>query len=345
MSADFVELGVTSNFSFLRGASHGSELVATALAQGYGAMGVADRNTLAGVVRVHAPAQKHGLRPLIGCRLDVRDAPAMLAYPQNRAGYGRLCELLSRGKLRAEKGGCHIDLADVAAFQESLILIALPQRNLAEHLPHMVARLPSLSHIAASMTYHGDDVAQVTRLDRLARNHDLGLLATNNVLYHMPARRPLQDVMTAIREKVTLAEAGYLLEANAERHLKSPEEMARLFARWPHAVRASVEIAEAIDFSLDELRYEYPSEVVPAGKTPMQHLRDLTQAGAARRYPTGVPTKVQALLEKELGLIEKMEIPQYFLTVHDIVAYARGLENPILCQGRGSAANSAVCYC
>ncbi|MGD1955116.1 MAG: error-prone DNA polymerase, partial [Sphingomonadales bacterium] len=345
MSADFVELGVTSNFSFLRGASHGSELVLTALTQGYGAMGVADRNTLAGVVRVHAPAQKHGLRPLIGCRLDLRDAPAMLAYPQNRAGYGRLCELLSRGKLRAEKGGCHIDLADVAAFQESLILIALPQRNLAEHLPHMVARLPSLSHIAASMTYHGDDVAQVTRLDRLARNHDLGLLATNNVLYHMPARRPLQDVMTAIREKVTLAEAGYLLEANAERHLKSPEEMARLFARWPHAVRASVEIAEAIDFSLDELCYEYPSEVVPAGKTPMQHLRDLTQAGAARRYPTGVPTKVQALLEKELGLIEKMEIPQYFLTVHDIVAYARGLENPILGQGRGSAANSAVCYC
>ncbi|MEM7568395.1 MAG: error-prone DNA polymerase [Pseudomonadota bacterium] len=345
MTADFIELGITSNFSFLRGASHGHELVLTALAQGYEAMGIADHNTLAGVVRVHAPAGKEGLRPLIGCRLDLLDAPSMLAYPTDRAAYGRLCELLSLGKRRAEKGACHLHLEDVAQHQSGLILVALPSADIAQQLPRMTDVLPSLTHLAASMLYRGDDVAQVTRLDRLARTYDMCLLGTNDVLYHTPQRRPLQDVMTCIREKTTLANAGYLLEANAERHLKSPEEMARLFARWPHALRASVEIAGAIDFSLDELRYEYPSEVVPEGKTAMQHLRDLTQVGAARRYPDGVPAKVAAQIEKELALIEKMEIPQYFLTVHDIVAFARALPSPILCQGRGSAANSAVCYC
>lgn len=341
----FVELGITSNFSFLRGASHGEELVLQALALGYDAMGIADHNTLSGVVRVHGPAKKHGLTPIIGARLDMTDAPPLLAYPKDRAAYGRLCELLSLGKMRADKGACEIALSDVADHQEGLILIALPQRGIAQALPKMLEALPSLTHLAASYLYRGDDAARINRLDALARASGLGLLATNDVLYHAPSRRPLQDVMTCIREKKTLAQAGYVLEANGERHLKSPAQMAKLFGSWPHALKASVEIGRACQFSLDELRYEYPEEVVPEGQTPSAYLRTLTMQGADARYPQGVPGTVKASLEKELQLIDTLDIPQYFLTVYDIVAYARALPKPILCQGRGSAANSAVCYC
>ncbi|MEO0410796.1 MAG: error-prone DNA polymerase [Pseudomonadota bacterium] len=341
----FIELGITSCFSFLRGASHGQELVRKAKALGYDALGIADHNTLSGVVRVHGPAKKNEMRPIIGCRLNLIDAPSLLAYPMDRAGYGRLCELLSLGKMRAEKGQCEIALADVADHQDGLILIALPNADIEKHLPRMTAALPGLTHLAASYLYRGDDTARIHRLDRLAQAHGLTLLATNDVLYHTPSRRPLQDVMTCIREKTSLTKAGYLLEANGERHLKSPAEMARLFRLWPHALHASVEIAKACRFSLDELRYEYPEEVVPEGQTPIDYLRALTFEGAQSRYPGGIPDKVMTALEKELGIIERLKIPQYFLTVHDIVKYARDLPQPILCQGRGSAANSAVCFC
>src|SRR5947209_8585721 len=346
--APYVELGVTSPFSFLRGASDAIELVLTALELGMHSIGIADRNTLAGVVRMHSACKEAGLKPLIGCRLDLTDAPSLLAYPISREGYGRLSRLLSIGKMRAEKGECELSLVDVAAHAEGIAFIAWPEDDLAafeRELPRLREALTSLRHVAAAYLYRGADAARIERLDRLARKHGCTILATNDVHYHAADRRPLQDVVTCIREKVMIATAGYLLKSNAERHLKSPLEMARLFARWPHAISATREFADALDFSLDELRYEYPKETVPDGGTPQQHLEHLTWQGAEERWPDGIPEKVLEQLRHELALIERLDFARYFLTVHDIVAFARSLEPPILCQGRGSAANSAVCYC
>jgi error-prone DNA polymerase len=346
--APYVELGVTSPFSFLRGASDAIELVLAALSHGYDSIGIADRNTLAGVVRMHSAAKEAGLRPLIGCRLDLNDAPSLLAYPIDRDGYGRLSRLLSLGKMRAEKGECELSLDDVAAHSDGIAFIAWPNDDLdafTAELARLREALPSLKHVAASWLYRGDDNARIERLDRLARAHGCTILATNDVHYHAADRRPLQDVVTCIREKVTIATAGYLLNPNAERHLKSPAEMARLFARWPHAISATREFADALHFSLDELRYEYPKETVPDSKSPQEYLEHLTWKGAHERWPDGIPEKVLKQLNYELPLIERLDFARYFLTVHDIVAYARSLDPPILCQGRGSAANSAVCYC
>ncbi|MCJ8191307.1 error-prone DNA polymerase [Sphingomicrobium aestuariivivum] len=346
--APYVELGVTTPFSFLRGASDAIELVLTALEKGMDAIGVADRDTLAGVVRVHSAAKAAGLTPLIGCRLCPVDAPELLAYPLSREGYANLSALLSTGKMRCEKGECDLLLSEIAARGADIAFIAIPGEDVdafAEALPALVAALPGLAHVAASYLYRGNDVARIERLDRLARAHRCSILATNDVHYHAPEKRPLQDVMTCIREKVTLETAGWRLHANAERHLKGPGEMAALFERWPHAIHATRAFADAIDFSLDELAYEYPEETCPGGRTPQQHLEHLTWAGSSRRWPEGVPPAIIAQLKKELALIEKLDFARYFLTVHDIVAYARSLDPPILCQGRGSAANSAVCYC
>ncbi|MEP7129695.1 MAG: PHP domain-containing protein, partial [Sphingomicrobium sp.] len=346
--APFVELGVASPFSFLRGASDAIALVLRALELGMDSIGIADRNTLAGIVRMHSACKGAGLRPLIGCRLDLTDAPSLLAYPVDREGYGRLSRLLSLGKMRAEKGECELSLADVAAHREGIAFIAWPQHDLdafETELPRQRQALPSLRHVAASWLYRGDDSARIERLDRLARANGCTILATNDVHYDVPQRRPLQDVVTCIREKVTIATAGYLLNPNAERHLKSPGEMARLFARWPHAIAATRAFADSLRFSLDELRYEYPRETVPEGRSPQEHLQHLTREGARQRWPGGVPDTVLAQLKHELALIEKLDFARYFLTVHEIVAFARSLDPPILCQGRGSAANSAVCYC
>jgi error-prone DNA polymerase len=346
--SDYVELGVSSPFSFLRGASDAIELVGAALPLGFDAIGIADRNTLAGVVRMHSACDAVGLTPLIGCRLDLSDAPSLLAYPIDRDGYGRLSSLLSLGKMRADKGECDISLVDVAEHAEGIAFIAWPQDDLADfeqELPRLREALTSLRHVAATWLYRGDDSARIERLDRIARRHGCSILATNDVLYHAPDKRPLQDVMSCIREKVTLTTAGYLLNPNAERHLKSQAEMARLFARWPHAISATREFADALHFSLNELRYEYPRETVPDGRTPQQHLEHLTWEGARRFWGDKVPYKVLTQLNYELKLIEKLDFARYFLTVHDIVAFARNLDPPILCQGRGSAANSAVCYC
>ncbi len=238
----YVELGVSSPFSFLRGASDAIELVMTALPLGYDAIGIADRNTLAGVVRMHSACTSAGIRPLIGCRLDLTDAPSLLAYPVDRDGYGRLSRLLSLGKMRAEKGECELSLTDVAAHRDGIAFIAWPNDDLdlfEGELPRLHNALTSLHHVAASWLYRGDDNARIERLDRLAKSHGCNSLATNDVHYHAPDRRPLQDVVTCIREKVTIATAGYLLNPNAERHLKSPAEMMRLFARWPHAIAAT----------------------------------------------------------------------------------------------------------
>ena len=347
-AAPYVELGVSTPFSFLRGASDAIELTLTALKLGYDAIGVADRNTLAGIVRMRSACEGAGLKPLIGCRLDLTDAPSLLAYPIDRDGYGRLSRLLSLGKMRADKGECEIALGDVTEHSEGVAFIAWPTDDLADfeqELPRLRDALTSLRHVAASWLYRGDDGARIERLDRIARRNGCTILATNDVHYHAPDRRPLQDVITCIREKVTLTTAGYLLNPNAERHLKSPEEMARLFARWPHAISATREFADKLNFSLEELRYEYPRETVPEGRTPQQHLEHLTWAGAHARWGERIPYKVLTQLNHELKLIEKLDFARYFLTVHGIVAFARSLDPPILCQGRGSAANSAVCYC
>jgi len=408
--APFVELGLLSCFSFLRGASDAVDLVSMARKQGYDAIGIADANSMAGVVRVHGEAQALKLRPVIGARIETVEGLAFLAYPRDRAAYGRVCQLISAGRMHTldgewqDKGACDISLTMLAAHGEGVQLILLPPDDLTQifdlsrHsreggnpdegcgkeqgqlgpclrrgdeerlkgsekpylrlvptpppvgdleavLPHLAVQLPTLRHIAASYLYRGDDVARINRLDMLARANGLALLATNDVHYATPDKRPLQDVMSAIRHKTTVAKAGYLLHANAERHLKPPEEMQRLFARWPHAIEAAREVADACRFSLDELRYEYPQEIYPDGMTPQQYLECETWKGATRRYPEGLPESVRETLQRELGMIAKLDLARYFLTIKDIVDYARGQDPPILCQGRGSAANSAVCYC
>ena len=349
----YAELDVTTNFSFLRGGSHAEELVATAKALGLAAIAVTDRNTLAGVVRAHLAAHEvGGIKFIVGARLDLDDAPSLLAYPTDRAAYGRLCRLLTLGQRRAEKGKCTLHLADVAAHADGLIFIALPPEDFPSFGNDFESQLRRIKqalgrktrlYLAAHHSYRGDDRARIEALAQLAARVGLPLVATNAVLYHAAHRRPLQDVLTCIREKCTIHDAGLKLEANAERHLKPPQEMARLFAGHEEALAHTVEIADACSFSLDELKYEYPDEPVPECKTPQSHLEYLTWEGAAWRFPGGIPEKVRDTLEKELALIEELDYARYFLTVHDIVHYARHLD--ILCQGRGSAANSAVCYC
>jgi error-prone DNA polymerase len=257
--ANYVELGVTTPFSFLRGASDAIELVLTALELGMDAIGIADRNTLAGVVRMHSAAKGAGLRPLIGCRIDPVDCPSLLAYPRDPEAYGRLSRMLSLGKMRSAKGECDLKLSEIALHAEGIILIAMPGEDLDAFeaaLPAMAEALPVMRHVAAAHLYRGDDLARIERLDQMAKRHGLGILATNEVHYHIPDRRPLQDVMSCIREKVTLANAGFLLNPNAERHLKSPAEMERLFARWPHAIKATREVAYSLHFFLDDINSE-----------------------------------------------------------------------------------------
>ena len=352
--SDFVELGISTCFSFLRGASDAVDLATTANALGYHKLGCADLNTMAGVVRLHAEARKAQVTPVIGCRLKLVTGDAFLAYPRNRAAYGRLCTLLSKGKMQATngswqvKGACDITLDDLAQHSADVQLIVLPGPDLdhfSAGLRRLTRALPTLKHIAASYLYHGDDRARINRLDDLAKAQGLSVLATNDVHYHAPEQRPLQDVMTCILHKTTIQKAGFLLDANAERHLKSPEQMKALFAAWPHAIDATRSVADACNFDLRELSYEYPQETVPDGRTPQGYLEEQTWKGAAWRYSDGIPDAVSATLRKELALIAKLEIAQYFLTIQNIVNYARyECKPPILCQGRGSAANSAVCY-
>jgi error-prone DNA polymerase len=343
---DYVELEVTSNFSFLRGASHPEELVAEAVSLGHRAVAIADRNTLAGVVRAHKAADEQGCRLVVGCRLDLTDRPSLLCFPMDRAAYARLCRLLTRGKRRAAKAECHLAYADVVEHGEGQIVVVLPPERLdaafRDFLGQLARDFSDRAYLAGSHLYHGDDGKRLHRLARLAEASGLPLVATNDVLYHVAGRRRLQDVVTCIREGCTVAMAGLRLNAHAERHLKSPAEMARLFRRHPAAVARTAEIARRCRFSLDELRYEYPDEAAD-GLTPQGQLERLTAEGARERYSDGVPEKIAKQLAHELALIAELRYAPYFLTVHDIVRFARSKE--ILCQGRGSAANSAVCYC
>jgi error-prone DNA polymerase len=348
----YAELQAATNFSFLRGASHPWELVAAAQVLGMEAIGICDRNSLAGVVRAWSQQQDlreqgGAVRALTGCRLDFADGtPSLLVYPSDREAYGRLTRLLTAGQRRSEKGECELHWEDFRQHAEGQLVLVVPPERLDQafegDLRRIAWELPDV-WLAAARRYGARDLHRLSRLAALAEAAGAPMVATNDVLYHAPERRPLQDVLTCIREGCSIHEAGLRLAANAERHLKAPDEMVRLFAKFPGAVERSVEIAERIGFDLSQLRYEYPDEPVPPGKTAIQHLRDLAWAGAEWRYPEGVPEKVRNLVAHELDLIEKLKFPNYFLTVHDIVRWAR--DQKILCQGRGSAANSCVCFC
>ena len=351
----YAELQVTTNFSFLRGASHPEEMVRTAAELGLAAVAVNDRNTLAGVVRAHVAARETGMRLVVGARLDLVDAPSVLCLPRDRTAYGRLSRLLTIGRRRAPKGSCEIGLADLLDHAAGQILIALPPETppatqdgridagFEDHLVSLRRRIGPAVHLAASHLYRGNDRAWIDRLAAIAARAETPLVATNDVHAHGPERRRLADVLSCIREHCTIDQAGYRLAANAERHLKPAAEMNRLFRGHEDAVARSVEIADACTFSLEMLRYEYPDDEAPPGTTPQGELERLTWEGAAGRYPDGIPDTVTAQLAHELALIGELDYAAYFLTVHDIVRFARS--RAILCQGRGSAANSAVCYC
>ncbi len=350
------ELAVSSNFSFLRGASHPDELIYGAKAAGLGAVGLADRNTVAGLVRAHKAAKEVGIRFLPGVRLVTLDGFEVIAYPRDRAAYGRLTRLLSLGNARAPKGECHLHLDDILAHAEGQIFIALPpgpaglgeaphleEETFTEHLVLLREAAPGQCYLALRVLYSGADRRRLLALEALAERLDLPTLATNDVHYHTPERRPLQDVLTAIRHGVSVAAAGKRLCANAERHLKGPQEMERLFAGRAGALAAGERIANDCRFSLDDLAYDYPDETCVPGETPQESLERFTWEGAEQRFRGGVPETIRDMIAHELKLIEGLSYAPYFLTVYDIVRFAR--ENSILCQGRGSAANSVVCYC
>jgi error-prone DNA polymerase len=350
----YAEIGITTNFSFLRGGSHPQDYVNQASDLRLPVIGIADHNTLAGVVRAYKeldnPKVKYRPKLLIGARLVfMDDTPDILVYPRDRKAYGRLCRLLTHGKRGddTKKGECHLKLDDLLEFTEGqLLVLMLPHRFEAAHALKVLNRLQRSRAdgvwLAAGLLYRGDDRRRLARLHRLAATAGVPLLATNEVLYHHPARRPLQDVLTCIREKTTIDAIGRRLEANAERYLKPADEMVRLFGDAPEAIAETMRFAGRIRFSLDQLKYQYPDEPVPPGKTAQRHLEDLTWQGAHRRFPIRISPKTKKVLHKELRLIRKLKYAHYFLTVHDIVRYARS--QSILCQGRGSAANSAVCY-
>ena len=366
----YAELDVKTNFSFLRGASHPDELVYRAAELGYRAIGVTDFNSLAGIVRMHQAAKEVKLKLLVGTRLVFSDAPDLLVWAPDRAAYAGLCRLLTLGKRRTEKGECELRLADFLENDVGLLAAVvmdgseglrdkgtkgqrvqkdshLVPLSLCPSVPSLLSLLRDVLSdrlsLAISCARGTDDDTLLREASELSRVFDIPLLATNDVYYHDPSRRRLQDVLTCVRHGCTIGQAGFKLFPNAERHLKSPEQMHRLFADYPHAIHRGLEIAERCNFSLDSLRYEYPDELVPAGKTPSQYLAELTWAGAAQRYPSGIIDKVRRQIEHELRLIEQLKFETYFLTVYDLVRFARSRD--ILCQGRGSAANSAVCYC
>ena len=347
----YAELAVTSNFTFLKGASHPEEFVEQAAALGYTGAAIADRNTLAGIVRAHVAAKEISIPLAVGSRVVLSEPKgvSMLLFASSRASYARLCSLLTLGKRRAAKGECRLSLHDLLDHQEGLLCVWLAPETIDQQAIEICEGLARTFDddrfsIGVAPVYTGEDEVVFAQIDALCARIGAPMAAINDVRHHCAERKALQDVLTCIREGCTLETAGHRLAPNAERHLKSPEEMARLFAAYPQAIARSAAVcARAVAFNLDELRYEYPQEVCPPGLTPDQHLRNLTYAGAAARYPQGVPKKVRERIDHELTLIGELEYAKYFLTVYEIVRFARQRE--IVCQGRGAAANSAVCYC
>src|SRR5215217_1119266 len=329
----YSELQVTSNFSFLRGASHAHELVDRAEAFGYKKIAVTDRNTLAGIVRAHAACRGKNVKLIPACRLDLLDGPSLLAYPTDKEAYGRLSALLTLGNMRAEKGSCHLSRADVYAHSKGMIFtLVMPGvlNRRFEYEPSFIAAVAQYKealggqlYLAATRTYLGNDDKLIFRTSQLSDFYKIPVVATNDVHYHDPARRELQDVLTCVREKCTIQEAGFRLHQNAERYMKEVAEMERLFRKYPAAIKNTMLIAEACNFSLDELEY-------------------LTWKGAHDFYGETVPEKVVNMINYEMALVRQMDYANYFLFVEDIVREARS--RGILCQGRGSAANSAICF-
>ena len=345
MVANYAELQITSHFSFLRGASSCEELFAQATACDIEALGIVDRNSLAGIVRAHEAAKVTGVRLIVGCRLDLADGTSLLVYPTDRPAYSRLCRLLSLGKRRAGKAKCLLHWDDVVSHADGLIAVLLPNEaddECAFRLRRLRATFGDQAYLALTLRRRPNDQLRLYELSQLAAAQCVPTVVTNDVLFHIPARRMLQDVVSAVRNRVTIDELGDRRVRHADRYLKPAEEMHRLFSRYPDALARTLEIADRCRFSLDELKYQYPEERDDPSISPQETLAKLTWEGAAARYPEGIPESVRASLNHELQLIAKLEYAPYFLTVNAIVRFARSKD--ILCQGRGSAANSAVCF-
>jgi error-prone DNA polymerase len=353
----FAEMVAATHYSFLRGASHPGDMVGQAIALGHKGIGIADRNTVAGVVRAWVAlkdAQAKALEEVgaqvdfklaVGARLAFVDGtPNIIAYPETRYGWGRLTRLLTVGNRRAKKGDCILQFEDLLDYAQDLLLIVMGGEKDEAILCRLAKATPGNVWLAATMPRGGKDRRHLATLAALAGRVGLPLLATNDALYAEPEQRPLHDILTCIREKTTIHEAGRRLAANAERHLKDGREMARLFKDQPQAVGEGLKLLSRVNFTLDQLKYEYPHEPVPDGWEPQEWLEHLTLNKGREKFGGEIPPKMQKLLDEEFALIRDKQYAYYFLTVHDIVAHARSLEPPILCQGRGSAANSAVCY-
>ncbi|KPK54334.1 MAG: hypothetical protein AMS22_06070, partial [Thiotrichales bacterium SG8_50] len=344
-SPHYAELHCVSNFTFLRGASQPEELVERAQALGYTALALTDECSVAGVVRAHLRARELGFKFIVGSEFRLEDGLRLVLLAPDRAAYGDLCELITQGRRSAEKGSYRLLRADVARFAANCLALWLPSVPLDEEAALADAQwlretFPNRARIAVELLHDGCGQARLVALSALGERAGLPLAAAGDVHLHVRGRRPLQDVLTAIRLGTTVQAAGHALQPSGERCLRPREQLAALYP--PELLAETVHIADRCHFSLDELRYEYPEELVPAGETPASHLRKLTETGLARRWPGGTPPKVRSLVEHELTLIAELKYEPYFLTVHDIVEFARARK--ILCQGRGSAANSAVCF-
>nr|CAD6436566.1 error-prone DNA polymerase [Rhizobium sp. Q54] len=341
----YAELQVTTHFSFLRGASSAEELFATAKLMGIEALGIVDRNSLAGIVRALEASRATGLRLVVGCRLDLQDGMSILVYPTDRAAYSRLTRLLTLGKGRGGKANCILHLDDLALYSEGLIGVLVPDvadETYAVQLRKMAEIFGDRAYVSLCLRRRPNDPLRLHEISNMAATHRVKTVVTNDVLFHEPERRQLQDVLTCIRTGTTIDDVGFERERHADRFLKPPKEMARLFPRYPEALARTTEIVERCRFSLEELVYQYPEEALLPGMTAQQSLEHYTWEGVKTRYPEGLPTHVEKTIRHELDLIETMKYAPYFLTVFSIVRYARS--RGILCQGRGSAANSAVCY-
>ncbi|WP_027134443.1 error-prone DNA polymerase [Geminicoccus roseus] len=341
----YAELQVTSHFSFLRGASSAEELFAAAALLGIPALGITDRHSLAGIVRAHEAARATGVRLVVGCRLDLADGTTVLVYPTDRAAYARLCRLLTLGKARAGKARCELAWADLVEHGQGLVVVLVPDRpdqGCALRVARLRAAFGDRAYLALTLRRRPGDAMRLHGLAELAAAERVPTLATNDVLFHTAERRILQDVVTCIRLGCTIDDAGFRRERFADRYLKPPEEMARLFARHPQAVARSLEVVARCRFGLEELAYQYPRETSIPGLSAQETLEKRAWEGAAWRYPAGIPNSVAGKIRHELRLIEELDYAPYFLTVDAIVRFARSKD--ILCQGRGSAANSVVCY-
>ncbi len=341
----YAELHVRTNFTFLEGASHPGEYVQRAAALGLAAVAVTDRNTLAGIVRAYSALEGTDVRLIVGAQLDLADGQSLVVLPKTRTAYGRLSRLISVGRRRAEKGSCELHARDVHELGAETIAIVLPGEapgaGFEAQLAHWREVFGGNAYCAANHLYRGNDATRLMLLSAMAKRAGVRMVASNDVLMHVPQRRALADVVACIRHGCTIEAAGLRTHKNAERHLKPAGEMALLFEDYPDALAATIDIINQITFTLDDLKYEYPDEVA-SGNDPQMELERLVEAGIETRFPYGISAKNRHTIERELAIIKELSYAPYFLTVHDIVRFARSRD--ILCQGRGSAANSMICY-